>query len=259
MYSAFTQTAVIAFREVLETCLVLGAIAGYLAIREQRWSRPVWAGALAGLLSSIVLGRMMQSLMIGFTSHLSAAALAASIGVTMLYLSGWLALGHCSGGWSHLVRPHLASAFRSSHQELWVAVLAFVVVFREGLELNLFVSVSTTSASWTFEHFSGLAIGLGAAVLMLWFVRRSASRFPLALAMMVTSACFYIFGLKFISDGVGELQHARLLSLTPLNADGSSLIETWEAAVVVALVVAFTLTTFLVAIKTRRAKAGSVQ
>ena len=89
-------------------------------------------------------------------------------------------------------------------------ILAFLAVFREGIELALFL-IATRMASDTTSVVFGAFLGLGAAILLGWLLFASTRRLNLKRFFQVTNILLLFFAAGLVAHGVHELIEAGLI------------------------------------------------
>ena len=211
---AALQSAGIIFREGLEAVLIIAALLAALraeGIPPSRFRQPVTAGILLALLASLALwaaARWLFSLptltreaIEGWTALLAAAVLI------------WMVLGLAAGG-GHV------TAFRSRLAGVatprTVALLAFLVVFREGFETALFYEALLANTA-PAPVLIGLLAGGAAALASGWLVLASGRKLPLRLFFRVTSVLLAALAVMLVGAGIRGLQTAALISATPVS------------------------------------------
>ncbi|MBI4501821.1 MAG: FTR1 family protein [Gemmatimonadetes bacterium] len=156
---------VITIREGLEAFLVIGILLGYLRKTDQRGLAPyVWAGTGGGIAVSIILALAFQFTAFHFEEgsggplfEVAASVLAVPI---LSYMVLWMQRQARSIKGEIETR---AAAAISTGQLFALAFLAFITVFREGLETAVFLSALTTRASRE-GLLPGAALGLLIAI-----------------------------------------------------------------------------------------------
>jgi high-affinity iron transporter len=152
--------ALIGLREGLEAFLVTGILLGVtrrLGARLQ--AQAVWLGAAAGLAASIVFAFIVQVGLDAWYQRGGALLIEVSTGVVALgiltYMVVWM-YRHTMQSMAAM-RTKMAGA-RDSGRWFLVASLAFLVVFREGVEAVLFFAAKAAAGSpWTSLGLSGIA------------------------------------------------------------------------------------------------------
>ena len=210
---AALQSAGIVFREGLEAVLIIAALLAAMraeGMPTARFRRPIATGVILALLASFALwaaARWLFSLptlareaIEGWTALLAAAVLV------------WMVLGLAAGG------GHVA-AFRARLAGVatpWtVAMLAFLVVFREGFETALFYEALLTSTA-PAPVIGGLIAGGAAALAAGWLVLASGRKLPLRLFFKATSILLGLLAVMLVGAGIRGLQTAALISATPV-------------------------------------------
>jgi high-affinity iron transporter len=92
-----------------------------------------------------------------------------------------------------------------------VAAMAFIAVFREGLETALFFWASAQAAGQTFIPLTGFLLGIATAVTLGWLLYRSAVRVNLATFFTWTGAALIFVAAGVLSYGVHDLQEGGVL------------------------------------------------
>lgn len=204
----------IGLREGIEAALIIGILMGYLAkIGQRRQMRLAWAGVAAAMLASAVLA-------IGITAvgaELSGPAEPLFEGTTMFVavalLTGmffWMRMQ------AHSLKPSLEHEMRlviDSGQAAGLFGVAFVAIFREGVETALFLSASAF-ANNGLGTLAGALMGLGAAALLGWAIYAFSVRLNLKLFFNVTSIALLFFAAGLVGLAVHEYQEIGLLPLT---------------------------------------------
>jgi high-affinity iron transporter len=85
--------------------------------------------------------------------------------------------------------------------------LAFLAVFREGIELALFLTAASFTATAAATVIGGL-LGLAAAVLAGWLIFASTTRLNVRAFFQVTSILLIFFAAGLVAHGVHELNEA---------------------------------------------------
>ena len=194
----------LAFREGLEAALILGIVLGVLKRSGQAHrSRTVWLGAgLAGL-ASLAGGVGLYSLGIAFEG----AAEAIFEGVAMLLAAAVLTwMIFWMGRQGRSVQTELEQDVRQAVRKQGAGTLfflAFIAVLREGIELALFLTAATFSATAASTLAGGL-VGLAAAALAGWLLFATTTRLNLRSFFRATSFLLILFAAGLVAHGVHE-------------------------------------------------------
>ncbi|NDJ75427.1 MAG: iron permease [Chloroflexi bacterium] len=199
------------FREGLEAALVVGIILGYLHqighADRRRW---VWAAVSVAVALSIVLAvglHLLNQSFEGTTEYLF-EGFAMLLAVVVLT---WMIF------WMRAQARHIKPAL---HADIQVAVrqrhnwalfgLAFLAVFREGVETALFLTAASFVSS-ELETVTGGLIGLTAAVVIGWLLYTGAARLNVRRFFDVTSVLLLVFAAGLFAHGIHEFQEAGWL------------------------------------------------
>lgn len=207
MFEGFFPSFLITFREALEAALIVAIIVSYLQkVGKSKLSRYAYLGSGAAILLSIVIGILVQSLYGGLSDVVAQLfeGIASLTAVAVLtYMIFWMA-GHSKRITGEL---HDKIDVAISRNELYsIASLAFVAVFREGLETVLFLSTLfiQDTAGTLVGVIAGSTVVLGLAVLLI----RGTYKLDLKKFFGYTSILLVVFAAGLAGYGVHELIEA---------------------------------------------------
>jgi high-affinity iron transporter len=198
----------LALREGLEAALILGIVLGVLNRLKRPHLRPiVWRGALAATALAAAVAVLLS--LVG--KELEGPAEPVFEGVAMLLAAGvltWMIFwmqrqsGNISGGLEAETRRVTAGGSATA-----LFALAFLAVFREGLELALFLLAAQMTSS-PLATLGGALAGLAGAAGLGWLLFSSTRRLNLKLFFRVTNILLIIFAAGLVGVGVAELNEA---------------------------------------------------
>ncbi|MEJ2732862.1 MAG: FTR1 family protein [Anaerolineae bacterium] len=203
--------ALLAFREGLEAALIVGIVLSVLRRVERRdQERMLWLGVgLAALLSVAVGGGL-------YAMGISLQGKAEEIfeGVAMLFAAGvltWMIFWMNRQG--QAIQGQLEHDVRraATGGSKWaIFSLAFLAVFREGIELALFLTAAafTTTAGATL---AGGLLGLAVAALAGWLIFATTTQLNVQVFFRVTSILLIVFAAGLVAHGVHELNEAGII------------------------------------------------
>ena len=211
-WDTFTGAFLIIVREGLEAILVIAAIIAYLVKSGQRQSlRPVYWGALAGILASFiaaaalyfikqaaVAGGMAQELVEGITALIAVCVL--------FYVSNWMISKSEAAAWSGYIERKVQTGVEK-RSSLTLAFTAFLAVFREGAEVVLFYqpmlvgddAVHVNMVIWGFLAGCVVLVGVYFAITKL------SIKLPIKVFFTATSILMAIMCVAFLGSGIKEL------------------------------------------------------
>lgn len=210
------ETYLILARETLEAALLVGILATTLRRLGRNSDLPkVWWGAGTAVLSCAVLGIMANRL----ESFLSGSA-KNILDITIFFLAAlflsFMVLWMTQNGPSMKgkIQGKAMTALESGHKGV-LFLLAFMGVFREGLETILFLwgialQEGTGQSSWLplLEGAGGVVTG----ILLVAALFSGFSKIPLTLFFRITSTLLILMAAGMISSGVGRLISLGVLS-----------------------------------------------
>jgi len=226
--SAILDTAVLVFREGLESILVLAAITAGLSRKQHNLASPIFIGASTGFIATLATWFVVRGIVEDISVNVSYLALQAGTGllavVVLLVVMNWFFHKVYWGGWitvhNRQKKKIIESAEhgRSPGLVFWgLVLLGLTSVYREGFEVVLFLqSYYLKLGGWTVLYGSmlGLALTLVVAVLTFWMHQRM----PYRKMLIVTGVLLGVVLLVMVGEEANEMQAANWLSTTNIPA-----------------------------------------
>jgi high-affinity iron transporter len=198
----------LSLREGIEAALIIGIIIGALNKLHQEELKPVvWRGVAIAVVLSFVFGLGLNYLGMEFTGQLEevfeglAMLLAAAILTWMIF---WM-MRHGSEIQRDLEAKTAHATLNRGGSALFI--LAFLAVFREGIELALFL-MAARIASDPISVLVGATFGLGGAILLGWILFATTRRLNLRQFFQTTNVLLLFFAAGLVAYGVHELNEA---------------------------------------------------
>ena len=197
----------LSLREGLEAVLIIGIVLGVLnRLNSQHLKVVVWQGVAAAVVISLLVGIGLNYLGLEFEGK----AEEIFEGIATLFAAGvltWMIFWFQRHGkkLKENLESETTEALNTGEKALFT--LAFITVFREGLELALFL-LATSFVSEGSSTFLGAIIGLAAAVILGWVIFSSSRRLSLRGFFQVTNILLILFAAGLIAYGVHELNEA---------------------------------------------------
>ncbi len=203
--------ALIALREGLEAALIVGIVLGYLRkIGYLEGRKSVWLGVFAAVSASLGVALTIQ--LVGM--ELEGRAEGIFEGATMFLAVGVLT-------WMIFWMRYQARLIKTSlEQDVQQAVetgtrwglmlVAFIAVFREGVETALFLSAAAFASDGQ-GTLIGAALGLTAAILIGFLIYASTARLNIRLFFNITSVLLLLFAAGLLANGIHEFQEAGVI------------------------------------------------
>jgi len=202
---------VVSVREGLEAALIIGIMLAYLDKMRRRGAGYIWAGSVSALALSLAAGVGIYLT----AGRLSGKALDIFEGAAMLLAVGvltamifWMrsqAAG-LKGNLQHQVEKALARDMGWS-----LALLAFTVVIREGIETVLFLVAGVFNAGQPLAYAAGGLLGLGLAALLGYSIYRGAGVLPLRSFFNVTSVLLVFLSAGMLMNALTEFHEVGLV------------------------------------------------
>ncbi len=201
----------LSLREGLEAALILGIVLGVLhKLKRTDLNKTVWLGAGIAAAISVIAAVGLNFLGMKFEG------LAEEIfeGVAMLLAAGvltWMIF------WMHNSAANLKGEIEAKTQEAALGkgekaifALAFLAVFREGIELALFL-LAIQETSSPAQTLIGVITGLAGAAVLGWMLFTSTSKLNLQSFFRVTNVLLIIFAAGLVAYGVHEFNEAGII------------------------------------------------
>lgn len=220
---------VITFREALEAALIIGIIAAYLAkIGKRELNRYLYIGTSAAVVASVVTGWAFMALygeLKGEVKGIFEGVASLTAVAVLTYMILWMAQN------SQKIKGELQEKVdvTVSRGHMWgIVTLAFVAVFREGVETVLFLG--TLAMQDTAGTILGLVLGLAVVIVLAILMFRGVYRLDVKKFFKYTSAILIVFAAGLTAYGVHELNEVNIIPPViehvwdinpPKNPDGS--------------------------------------
>jgi len=203
--------ALIALREGLEAALIVGVVLAYLRrIGYLEGRRSVWTGVIVAVLASLGLAFLFQ--LVG--TKLEGRAEQVFEGATM-----FLAVAVLTGMifWMHYQARLIKTSLERNVQDAvetgnrWgLMLVAFIAVFREGVETALFLSAAAFASDGQ-GTLIGALLGLLAAISIGLLIYASSARLNIRLFFNITSVLLLLFAAGLLANGIHEFQEAGII------------------------------------------------
>ncbi|MDR9375260.1 MAG: FTR1 family protein [Schleiferiaceae bacterium] len=233
---AFMLSSSIILREGLEAFLVIITILGIIrAMKLPRAARWVHLGWLAALASGVGLwfaaGQLFtftgaqRELMEGFIAIFA-------VGV-LLYVGFWMHSKSQAGRWQAYVKEKIQTLARRENM-LGLALLSFLVVFREAFESVLFLSALNLEVAagdqWAFT--AGIVAAFIALFVISVLLLRYSKKIPIPKLFKYSAMVISFLAVILAGKGIHALQEAGSVSISVLPAhfsiDALGVYATWE-------------------------------
>ena len=208
MYEGLAPSLLIGFRESLEAALIIVIIVVYLRkIGKESLTRYVYFGTIGAIATSVALGAIILAVyggLGGIAAELfeGIASLAATIVLT--YMIVWMTKN------AQKIKGELIKKIDfavTKRQVFGIATLAFMAVFREGLETVLFLTV--TFFLDPLGSIIGILIGFAVVTLLAVLLMKGVYTLDIRKFFKYTSIILIIFAAGLASYGTHELIEAE--------------------------------------------------
>ena len=199
---------IIMFREVLEASLIIGILYTYLKKSGNDSSiKMLWSGVFVAIAASVLMSIVFQNFAGGFEGDSSkifegVIMIVASIVLTTMII--WMARNsNISEDLKNKAKEALSSSFKYG-----IFTLAFVAVFREGVEVILFLySIAFKDGVSVLPSIVGALLGLFSGYII--FVQ--GVKFPLKQFFKITSVFLIFVAAGMLTYGIHELESGGVI------------------------------------------------
>lgn len=236
--AAIFDIGVLTFREGLECILVLAAITASMMGREQRYRRPVAAGAAVGFLATMLTWFAVAGIMTRLSDSIPALDLQAATGLLAIivlllvmnwffhrvYWTGWIGMHTrrkkelmTGAGVAKRHAPGAELTVTKRRLLIGLALLGFTSLYREGFEVVLFLQSYRLQLGDVIV-LRGVTVGLAltAIVAVLTFVAQR--RLPYRKMLVLTGVLLGGVLLVMVGEQVQEMQLAGWVPTTTIGA-----------------------------------------
>lgn len=203
-------TLLVTFRESLEASLVVVIILSYLIKTGRgRYSKVVFQGVTYGIAASLAVALLFSRFAGGLEGVTEAIFEGSTMLVASLLISSLLIWAMKHSNTSHRIKKDVDVAL-DKRQEAGLLLLAFVAVFREGVETVLFLAA--VSFSGGLSLFGGL-LGMTSAVAVGYLFFVTSGKLNLKIFFFVTGIMLLLFSAGLFASFVHEFQEAGVISV----------------------------------------------
>lgn len=206
-----TSSLLIMLREGLEAALIIGIILGYLSKTGQsRLNRYVYAGTGLGIIASVITAVMFQLLAGGFEGRAEEIFEGVIMLIAVAVLTSMILWMQNQG---KSIKGEIQEKIEEAITErklLGLISLAFLSVFREGVEVVLFLNalfLQQGSSGAIIGSITGLALALAIA----YIVFRTTANVDLRRFFIGTGTFLLLMAAGLLAHGIHELQEAGIL------------------------------------------------
>lgn len=207
------SASLIALREGLEAALIIGIVMGYLSkIGRGDRSPYAWAGVILAIVFSIVAAFAMRFIGAELETPYEQIFEGTTIFLAVAILTWMIFWMRYQGRFLKRDIERKISAAVTGEETWGLFVLAFLSVFREGIETALFLAANAFAADG-LGTLIGAMIGLALAIAAGVLIYNYAVRLDVNLFFSATSILLVVFAAGLVARGIGEYQEIGWLPI----------------------------------------------
>ena len=214
--STFVSALTILVREGVEALLIVVAMIAFLRKAERtdelRYVHGGWVAALiAGVLTWYVATTLIS--FSGASRELTEGFGGVFAALVLVFVGIWMHGKAHADAWQRYVREKLNRAL-NARSGWFLFGLAFLVVYREAFETILFYAAMWEDSPGALV--AGVCVGAALLAAIAWAMLRYSAKLPVAQFFRYSAILMAILAVILAGKGVGGLQEAGLLGITPL-------------------------------------------
>ena len=207
------QSLVITLREGVEAALILGIVLGYLQkTGRQAWSRYAWWGLGTAVVASLAGAYLLHRFEVVEDAYEGWLMLVGALFVASMVYWMWRTGKHLKQEIESRLSELAASPSRGAALGLFLFV--FLMVFREGAEMVLFLAAVSLRTSELLNFMGGI-LGLGLAVTLGVAFFKGSVKVNLRKFFTVTTMVLFVVAAQLFISGIHELSEAMVLPSGP--------------------------------------------
>jgi high-affinity iron transporter len=192
--------------------LIVAILLAYLdRIRQERAATWVWGGTGAAVVASFIAGLILWNTLGGLegtAEEVTEGVIALTAAALLTWMIIWM------GRQARGLRTHLQSQVDqalAAGGTTALGLIAFVAVFREGIESALFMISTTVGGASGGSQLVGGLLGLVAAVVIGYLFYKGSHLIDLRAFFRVTGILLILFAAGLVSKGIHEFQEVGIL------------------------------------------------
>jgi high-affinity iron transporter len=207
MFASF----ILSFREGLEATLIIGILLGALKkLGQEKQQKVIWLGAGVAGIFSILIAVILSYLGATFEGRSEEIF----EGIAMLLAAGILtSMITWMQNQSHSIKNNLEASVNTAllnSNGVALFSLVFLSVFREGVELAIFLTATAISSD-NSRVIAGAILGLSAVIILAFLLFKSLFKLNIAKFFQATRIILIFFAAGLVAHGVHELNEAGLI------------------------------------------------
>lgn len=203
----------IILREGLEAAIIIGILLAYIyQIKKVSLSKYVYIGTGFGVLGSLLAAYLFQTFAGGFQGQSEEIFEGIAMLIAVIILTTMII-------WVHRQSKNIKGEIQGKidnaveNKQVWsIALLAFISVLREGIEVVLFFSASSSTSSVSDTIIGGL-LGLLAAIILAVLILKSSRKLNIGTFFKYSGLLIILISSGLLAHGIHELQEAFVLPI----------------------------------------------
>jgi high-affinity iron transporter len=201
----------ITFRETLEVALVVGILLTFfIKTKQTQFNKYVWMGVGVGLLLSILLAIVLNTVFGGFTGRTEEIFEGILMFTTAGFLTWMILWVHRQKGIAKKLQQRAAEHIKQGFP-FGIVILTITAVIREGVETVFYLRAVSSIAGG--NQLLGAVIGMAIAVVLGYSIFKYSLQVNVGRLLNISGAILLLFAAGLVAHGVHEFQEAGLLPI----------------------------------------------
>jgi len=200
----------LSLREGLEAALIVGMLLGVLVkLKRQELNRLVWLGVGIALVGSLGIAIVLNLVGMEFEGR-GEQIFEGSVMILAAGVLTWMILWMQKSSANRKNEIEIKTQLAVNRSSTALVAIAFLAVFREGIELSLFL-LAVNQTNSPLQTALGAVTGLLVACLIGWMLFTSTYRLSLRGFFRVTNVLLIVFAAGLVAYGVHEFNEVGLI------------------------------------------------
>lgn len=223
-YNAIDAMLILLREGVEALIIIITLISALKASGTTKGKKWVYLGAIGGIIASVLAAVLLSKLLPSVSAGKSREFIEGIVGIIavifMLFVGAWLHNKSSITGWQDFINKSLKSATKTGNL-FGIALLSFLVVFREGAETVLFYAGILPKISLN-SLIMGILLAIILLIVIAFIFNYCSKLLPIHRLFKIMTWLIYVLGFKILGVSVHILQLNQQLPYHPIASSNLS-------------------------------------